>query len=228
MSLIGDEVANSVALTASGVPVVHEVWEIYTTLLTQVAGATIFYGALMLAGAWLAGPTRPALAVRRTAAPYMRHLAIVYGVAAVLIALLFFWWSPTPATRNPVTGTLLAVLLLLGVEGLRRHTIREFPEADRALAARLRRERLSRLTSAASGFASGAAGGVRTGTAAVVRQASSYAAAGRGSGSDERLDRLERVERLRTTGVLSDEEARAEKARILRDEDGVDAPAPTG
>jgi hypothetical protein len=219
MSILGDEVSNSLARTASGVPVVQAVWEIYTTLLEQVAVATIGYGVVLLAGAWFAGPTRPAVAVRRALAPYMREPAIVYAVSGVLLVIVIVWWSPTPATRNPVTAVALAALLLLGIEGLRRMTVRQFPDAERVSLAQAGRERFSRL-------ATGAVGGVRSGSAAVVRQASSFASAGPAPDPDARLERLERLERLRASGVLSDEEARNEKARILHDDNGVDAPAP--
>jgi hypothetical protein len=218
-SLLEDEVSSSLAATASGVPVIEAVWQIYTTLLHQVAVATIGYGVVLLAGAWFAGPTRPAVATRRALAPYMREPPLVYGVAAVVLAVVILWWSPTPATRNPVTATALVALLLLGVEGLRRKTVHEFPDAERVGLLVMGRQHLGRL-------ASGAVGGVRVGSAAVVRQAGSFAPATRVPDPDARLDRLERLERLRAAGVLDDNEARAEKDRILQDENGVDAPAP--
>jgi hypothetical protein len=65
------------------------------------------------------------------------------------------------------------------------------------------------------------------GAAAVVRQAGSFAPATPVPDPDARLERLERLESLRVSGVLSDDEARAEKDRILQDGNGVDAPAPT-
>jgi hypothetical protein len=220
VSILEDQVANSLATTAAGVPVIQAVWEIYTTLLHQVAVATIGYGVVLFVGAWFAGPTRFAVAMRRGLAPYMRELALVYGVAAVVLAVVILWWSPTPATRNPVTATALVALLLLGVEGLRRKTVREFPDAERVPLMRMGREQLSRV-------ASGAAGGARVGAAAVVRQAGSFAPATPVPDPDARLERLERLESLRASGVLSDDEARAEKDRILQDGNGVDAPAPT-
>jgi hypothetical protein len=220
LSLLRDDVADSLAQTAAGIPVVQAVWDIYSTLLKQVATATIGYGVVLLAGAWFAGPTRPAVAVRRALAPYMREPAIVYGVSAVVLAVVVLWWSPTPATRNPVTGTALVALLLLGIEGLRRKTVREFPDAERVGLLAMGREHFGRL-------ASGAVGGVRSGSAAVVRQAGSFAPATPVPDPDARLERLERLERLRASGVLDDDEARAEKARILQDENGVDAPANT-
>ncbi len=101
-------------------PAAEDVWTISTSLLVQAAGATIFYGAVLLLGAWLGGQTRPALAVRRAVAPYVRDPLPAYAAFAVLIAVVVLWWAPTPAFRNPVTAIILVVLLAGGFEALRR------------------------------------------------------------------------------------------------------------
>jgi hypothetical protein len=123
----GDWVVDQLGTTAAVAPAVRDVWDIYDTLLTEAATATIGYGLVALAGAWLAGPTRWAVAVRRAGAPYLRRPEIAYGALAVVLLVVIVWWAPTPATRNPVTAALLAALLALGLEGLRRKTAREFP-----------------------------------------------------------------------------------------------------
>jgi hypothetical protein len=163
------------------------VWDIYTTLLDEAAVALMFYGLVMIAGAWLAGPSAWATAVRRNLAPYLREPALAYGAFAVLAAIVVLWWSPTPAMRNPVTAVVLIALLALAFEGLRRRTAAEFPDADRAEAQQSMRQGISRL------------GQSRAGT----------------GGDDPHLERLERLERLHADGVLDDAEFRAEKARIL-------------
>ena len=131
VSLLGDSVVNSLARTDATKPAVAETWTVSTTLLNQVAVATIGYGVLMVLGALLAGPTRGATTVRRVLAPYLREPAIAYAGLLVLLAVGIVWWAPTPATRNPVTAILLAVLIAIGFEGLRRMTAREFPDAQR-------------------------------------------------------------------------------------------------
>ena len=125
----GDYVVDSLSDTASTEPVVRAVWDVYDTLLIQAATAAIGYGAVMILGAWLAGPTAWAVAVRRTLAPYLAQPTLAYGVFAAVVFFVIALWSPTPATRNPVTALLLAALLALGFEALRRRTAGEFPGA---------------------------------------------------------------------------------------------------
>jgi hypothetical protein len=209
----GNAVVGSLARTASMEPVVRAVWDIYTPLLEQAAWATIGYGVVVVVGAWLAGPTRWAVALRRALAPYMREPVLVYLVVALLVIVVLFWWQPTPATRNPVTAFVLVALLLLGVEGLRRRTLREFPDADRAAAAERRRERIGALTGRA-------AAGARAGSAAVARHAG-HRGGSAAVAEDARLESLERLAELRAAGVLDDAEVRAEKARILGAPDGL-------
>jgi hypothetical protein len=198
------------------------VWEISTTLLEEAAAATIGYGVVMILGAWLAGTSAWAVAVRRSLAPYLREPVLAYGALAVIAAVVLIWWAPTPATRNPVTALVLLALLALGFEGLRRKTAGEFPAADRGGLQGL--GALARSTRAQAGAAAARASEV-TATAARELRA-------RGSGSDRepraedlRLERLERLVKLRADGILDDEELRAEKARILSGEERAQPPA---
>ena len=125
----GDYVVGSLSDTAAMEPVVRDVWDVYDTLLIEAATAAIGYGAVMVLGAWLAGPTAWAVDVRRALAPYLAQPALAYGAFAALMFIVVVWWSPTPATRNPVTALLLVALLALGFEALRRRTRGEFPDA---------------------------------------------------------------------------------------------------
>ncbi len=188
-------------------------WDISTELLVQAAGAAIGYGLALILGVWLAGPTRPATALRRVAAPYLREPAIAWAAFAAVAAVVVLWWAPTPATRNPVTAGLLVLLFGLGFEALRRKTGREHPEADRHELERHARERVVHAFRA-----------LRERTAVAGTAVSRHAPAlgdGGGNGTtappqpDPRLDQIERLARLHDTGVLDDAEFRAEKARIL-------------
>ena len=126
-AIAGDAIVNALATTAAAEPAVRGVWDVYDTLLLQAAGAAIFYGVVLVAGAWLAGRTTWAVSVRRFLAPYLRETALAYAVFAVLLLVVIAWWAPTPAMRNPVTAILLALLLTGGFEALRRLTAHEFP-----------------------------------------------------------------------------------------------------
>ena len=76
----------------------------------------------------LAGPGRPAVAVRRFLAPYLRDQpVVVYAVVAVLFLL---WLAFIPGINNlgqVLVIVALAVLAVVGVEALRRQTAQEFP-----------------------------------------------------------------------------------------------------
>jgi len=207
IALTGDSVIGSIARTEAAEPAVRETWTIATTLLDEIAVSTIGYGALMLLGALLAGPTAPATAIRRFLAPYLREPALAYGALALLLAAGILWWSPTPATRNPVTAILLAILIALGFEGLRRRTAREFPDADRHEAERHGRERIRRAADSMRRRASG--------DAVVTQAPSGNGASEPPRAHDERLDQLEQLGRLHAAGTVDADEFRREKARIL-------------
>ena len=108
-------------------PAGNAAWGIGTELLRNVAYALILYGVAGLIGAWLAGPTRLAVAARRRLAPVLEDQAwIVYGAVALLFLLLIAW-GPTRATREWWGILLLGGLLFFGVAMLHRQTVREFP-----------------------------------------------------------------------------------------------------
>jgi hypothetical protein len=127
-SLAGSAVADALASTAAVKPAISEGWSVSTTLLRQAAAASIFYGVVMFAGAWLAGPTKPAVAARRAVAPYARRAGLTYAVVGVLVVLLL-WWAPTPALGKPLAALFLIALLAAGIEALRRQIVREHPDA---------------------------------------------------------------------------------------------------
>lgn len=207
-SQVGDAIVNALASTEAAKPAAAATWTIATTLLDEAASATLGYGVVIVVAAWLAGPTVLAVATRRVLAPYLRKPALAYGGLAVIVALVLNW-GPTPATRKVVPALVLIGLLALGMEMLRRQTAREFPGATFEEAMHRWRERLSRLTGASRDQVA------RWRTAAQESRASRATSASPPSAETGRLAELERLAKLRDSGVLEPEEFRREKQRIL-------------
>ncbi len=127
--LAGDAVVDALANTAAVNDAADDTWSIATSLLVEITQSVIGVGVLLLIGAWLAGPTRPAIAFRRAAAPYMRERpGLTFGVVAAIFLLLVIV-APIRAFTQPVPLLLLAALTLIGTVALRRVTEREFPDA---------------------------------------------------------------------------------------------------
>jgi len=128
--VIGNYIVDNLVKHPANKPAVHDVWTIGTTMLHDIAVALVIYGLIFVLAAWIAGPTRPATALRRALAPTLRDRpAAAYG-AVFFALLLVVVWGPTPATRQIAYIVAFAVLLALGVHTLRRQTATEFPDAQ--------------------------------------------------------------------------------------------------
>jgi hypothetical protein len=200
-TIAGDAVTDSLASTDSVKPAVDAVWSIGTSLLRDEGVALIGYGLFIVFGAWLAGRTGIARSVRREITPILRGRAYGYTVLAAIV-LLVWLWSPTWSTRTLIPALILTALLVAGYEALRRESIAEFPDATMEVVSERWRARLA-----------GAGAWVRNRRGAPT--AGGQRTASDGAADDVRLDRLERLARLREAGVLDDDEVRAEKVRIL-------------
>ena len=189
-SLAGDNITDALAATASVEPAVEHAWEIGTSLLVTVAVSAIAFGVLVVIGAWLAGETAAAKALRREAAPYFRERqAAMYGVAAA-IWLALIAWAPIEAFRKPFGILLFAVLFGIGTEVLRRQAIDEFPnEPPGQFGARVREF--------------------------FERRSGDPVPQGEGAASMRQLEDLERLTALRREGALTDEEFEGQKRGIL-------------
>ena len=205
-SLAGDAVVDALATTDAVRPAAEAAWSISTSLLVEAAAAAITYGVVIVGAAWLAGPTGWAVAIRRGLAPYLREPRYAYGTLTVIVLVLLAW-GPTPAMRRVVPAVALVALLALGLEVLRRQTAREFPDASRAESMRRMREGLA-------GIGPWARGGT-----------SARTSNGQANGAIEadRLEQLERLGKLRQTGVLDASEFEREKAQILAATPATDA-----
>jgi hypothetical protein len=128
-SLAGDALVNHLATTEAVKPAVSATWSIGTSLLKDGGGAVLFYGIVILLGAWVAGPGTWARSARRDLAGVLNRRGSAYVALGVLL-LLLFWWKPTPGFERLATSIVLIVLFVIGLEALRRQTLRDFPEED--------------------------------------------------------------------------------------------------
>jgi hypothetical protein len=203
----GDAVVNGLVKIPANKGAAHQVWNIGTSLLRDIAVAMIAYGLVIVASAWLAGPTRPATELRKALAPSLRDSpAVAYstvGGALVLLVLI----GPTPAFRNVVWVLVLAVLLAFGVTMLRRQTAVEFAGIEHGHALRDFRDHRAQAHARKTARQSPAAT-----DATIAGSAGSGTAAAPSSG---RVDTLERLAALRTDGAITDEEFAAEKAHVM-------------
>jgi hypothetical protein len=185
--IAGNTVIDALAGNESVKPAVEAVWSIGTALLVTVAVSAITFGILLVIAAWLAGPTRIASALRRETAPYLRERpGSAYAVVAfVYLALIL--WAPVAAFQKPIGLILLAVLMVVGTEALRRQTAVEFPDAT---------------------FADGLADRMR---ASVPRRGTAEPA----PTQESRVEQIERLSALKEKGMLSEEEFEAAKGEVL-------------
>ncbi len=209
--LAGNVVVDDVAKTAAAEPAAAATWSIGTSLLQEIGVATIFFGFLLVAGGWVGGPMRAAVAVRRTLAPPLHEYPVAAYVVALLLALLVLLWQPFNFGRSLASAVALLIVTIAGLWALRRETAREFPGASTA-------DLASRMRSAVDR----AARSVRGGTASMRGRVSSAAAergerraAGAAGAAEDRLARLERLVALRDAGALTAEEFAAEKAAVM-------------
>lgn len=138
--LAGNIVVDALASTAAVTPAVEDTWDIGTSMLREGAGAMVFYGIVIVLGAWLAGPSAIARAAREELAPIFNRRGTGYAFLFALL-LLLFWWAPTEGFRRLPISILIIALFVVGFEFLRAQTLREFPAATWEQGAERWRER---------------------------------------------------------------------------------------
>jgi hypothetical protein len=131
--LVVRRLAGAYAVDALTSPASHDagerVWLIGSSILGQIGQAAILYGAVVVLGTVLAGPTVRATAVRRRLAPALDHRAGIAWAAVAGAYLLLVLWGPTHALRTWWGIVLLGALLAAGVAALVRQTLREPADA---------------------------------------------------------------------------------------------------
>jgi hypothetical protein len=106
---------------------VHDVWLIGTSILGQIGEATLAYGIIVVVAAVIAGPTRIAIATRRSLAPTLNEHPWLVGAVALGVYLIVLAWGPTHALRMWWGALLFGVLGAVAILALRRQTLSEFP-----------------------------------------------------------------------------------------------------
>lgn len=194
-SIAGDQLVSSLSSTAAVEPTVQATWSIATKLLGQMALNTFLFGLVLIVVVWLGGHTRPAVALRRAAAPTLRDRPEVAWGTLGLALIVFLAIVDIPATRQPYGVLVIVVLGCVGLIALKRQTAREFPDVPPAEIAVSMRAGWTRLRAAVT----------RTPAGTVPAPA----------GTSERYARLAQLGELRDSGVLTGDEFAAEKAAIL-------------
>jgi len=131
--LVVRHVAGNYAIDALAQPnyraAASHVWLIESSILGEVGRAIIFYGLVMVGGAVLAAPHSLSISARRWMAPTLsRRAGMSWGILGGAYLLLVLW-GPTHALQTLWGILLLAALVAVGFEALRRLTVAEFPDA---------------------------------------------------------------------------------------------------
>jgi hypothetical protein len=123
------QLVSAITSDASVEPAADDAYSVATSLLVQVASASIVIGIPVILSGWFAGPARWAVSARRFLAPHFHDRpGLPYWITAGLLALLFLW-GPIPATRNPLEMLLFTILAFAGAYVLRGQIAEEFPQS---------------------------------------------------------------------------------------------------
>jgi hypothetical protein len=133
-SILETQTANALTTDASLRPTIHAVVNINTQILGQIAGAVIAVAVVLVAAAWVAGPSRPAYRTRQLIAPFLKTHQIETYAIVLGVMVLIFAWDPIHATGTPAGIITFTVLALVGAEALRREVLREFADSPESTA----------------------------------------------------------------------------------------------
>ena len=190
------QIVSAITTDASIEPAANDAYSVATSLLVQVASASIIIGIPVILAAWFAGPARWAVAGRRFWAPHFRERpGLIYWITAGLLALVFIW-GPIPATRNPLEMLLFTILAFVGAHVLRGQIAEEFPDAQPVS-----------MRAAVSEYAQTVGEKMGRARAATVPAT--------GVGGPSMAAELERLAALRDRGAITDDEYAAAKRELL-------------
>jgi len=195
-NLTGNYLVNSLAKDHETRKAASDAWDIVTVLMRASFRWYLIIGALFVLAAWLAGPGRRAIDVRRLIAPAMRERVWPY-VGLAIVAVILLLTGPIADTTRYLLDVLMIGLIAVWIEVTRSQTLHEFPDAGAPAFIGDTKTRVSGWLEARRARGS---------------QASEPSAA-----SDVSA-RLQQLSALHASGDLTDEEYAAAKARVLAGE----------
>jgi hypothetical protein len=142
-------------------------------------------GFITVIWAWVSGEGSRAVSIRRSLAPHARDHALQVWVVFAAVVLFLIWWAPTQAFRRPVPALVMIVLAGIGLEAVRRQSVKEFPDAEAGDVAAAVRAKLPRPGQAAPAIA------------------------------ETPVDQLERLTALHDQGALTDQEFQSMKSSLM-------------
>jgi hypothetical protein len=199
----GQLLVDTLASTESVKPAAQAAFDIGSSLLSSIAQTSIVTGVLFVVASFLASPQAMAVRIRRAMAPsFLERPALIWSIFGVLV-LIYLILNPPHGNRELLTTVTLLAIAAIGLEAQSRKTRREFPEAKSGDMAERFRKRGRELTTEGAKRMRAAMndlGGMIDGEPAP---------------EDARLERLAKLGELKEKGVLTEEEFKAEKARLL-------------
>lgn len=103
----------------------NSILRIGTELLRQMAWSEILIGLLIVLGASLVGPARYAKRARHYTAQGFRRSAVATWIGLAVLVLVLLTWSPFSAGGNWITVLIVLVLIVVGIEAIRRTSLAE-------------------------------------------------------------------------------------------------------
>jgi Short C-terminal domain len=125
-------------------PAANAAWDVLTGLLKDTTRTVIAVGFISVIWAWVSGEGERPVSIRRAFAPHARDHAGQVWVVFTAVVLFLIWWAPTQAFRRPVPALVMIVLAGVGLEAVRRQSVKEFPYAESGGVSTAVRDKLSR------------------------------------------------------------------------------------
>jgi hypothetical protein len=123
--LAGEAIVDALADAPNAVGAADDTWDIATSLLVEAAQGSFLAGLFLVLGAWLAGPGRRAVTIRRGLAPVHReHPGYVRaGLGAAILLLVI--WGPVPWTQRFWAMVIFTVAAFAWLEWIGRRALQE-------------------------------------------------------------------------------------------------------